>query len=92
MQLARPAETRSTGDLGERQIGVVDQAAGEVRPARPGDGCGRRPDMVLEQSPQLAGAVSHVGRQCLFVVVIQKAVVDAQQCRSDRCRHIQISQ
>ena len=92
MQLARPAEARSSGDLGERQIGVVDQAAGEVRPARSGDGCGSRADMVLEQSPQLTGAVADVGRQCLFVVVIEKAVVDAQQCRSDRRGHIQISQ
>ena len=80
VQLPRPAEAGRSRDGVERQVGLVDQPAGEVGAPGSGDGTRRGADVQFEQPSQVPGAVAHVGGECPLVVVIEEAVGDAQQC------------
>jgi hypothetical protein len=53
VELAKAAEPGREGHLGDRQVGVVQQAPGEMRPPRASELIRRHPEMVVEQPPQM---------------------------------------
>jgi len=92
VQLPRPAEAGRSRDGVERQVGLVDQPAGEVGAPGSGDGTRRGADVQFEQPSQMPGAVAHVGGECPLVVIIEKAVGDSQQRGSYRFGSIETRQ
>jgi hypothetical protein len=49
VELAETAEPRREGDIGDGQVGVVEQPAGEVRPPGPGELIRGEAEMFVEQ-------------------------------------------
>ena len=92
MQLPRPAETGRSRDRVERQVGLVDQPAGEVGAPGSSDGTRRGADVQFEQPSQMPGAVAHVRGECVLVVIIEEAVRDSQQRGSHRFGGIEARQ
>ena len=77
VHLADAVEAGRGRDLRHRQVGVVEQAAREVRAPRPRDLARRRADVLREQSPQVARAHAEARREIVFGRVVERAVGDA---------------
>ena len=79
VELADAVEPGRGRDLGERQVGVVEQAAGEVRAPAARDLGRSRADVNVEESAQVARAHPEPGRERVLGGVVERAVGDGAQ-------------
>jgi len=70
--LAHAPEPRSRGDSGHSQIGLIEQAAGEMGPAGTGNEVWSGSDMLLEEASELPCGVANSHRESVFVEAIEK--------------------
>ena len=71
VELAQAAEARGVGDLGDREIGVVEQPPREVRPGRARQPVGGDSHVRLEQASKVSGRDTKPGPEIGFAPVIQ---------------------
>ncbi len=64
------------GDVGDGQVGVVEQAAGEVGPAGAGQRVGRHAQVLGEQAPEVAGRDADAGAEVGLGAVVEGAGED----------------
>ncbi len=76
MQLAHAAETGGEGDVGNRQVRVVQQAPGEMGPAGSGQAVGGDAELGDEETPQMAAGYAEPGGQLILGVTVEGAVGD----------------
>ena len=83
VELPHAREARREGDLGQRQVALVEQAARQVGAARPRDRSGCHTEMSRKQPRQMARPDAEPRREGLEIVVVEGARRDQPQ----RARH-----
>ena len=76
LQLAHAAEPGREGHLHGRQVGVVEQTAGEVGPPRPGQAVRGHTELGEEQTPEMAAGNAEPRRQLALGVAVEGAIGD----------------
>ena len=77
---AQAAEARGEGDLGHRQVRLVDQLLGEEHTAGLRDRDRRGAEMLAEQAPQLPLSHAEPYRQGLDIGLVEGAELDEREC------------
>jgi hypothetical protein len=88
VQLADASEARCEGDLQNGEVGVVEQAAGEVSPRRPCQAVRRHPDVGPEEPAQVAGGHTQAHAELRLRSPVERAVEDEPHRPADELRTV----
>jgi hypothetical protein len=88
VELAEAAEPGRERHVGDRQVGVVEQPAGEVRPPRAGELVRRHAEVLVEQPPQMARRQRQPGAEGGFGAGVQRAGDDQLDGAADHLRRV----
>ena len=86
VELAQAAEAGGESDLGDGQVGVVEQPAGEVHPRRARQPVGRHADVRVEESAQMPGRDTEPRAQVGLASLVEGAVEDEAHRAADQLR------
>jgi hypothetical protein len=84
IQLPHASEARREGDLGDREVGIIQQPPGEVGSARPGDLIGRHPQVLLEQTAQVPPRDEQPRPQVVLALAVESAIQDEPHGPADQ--------
>jgi hypothetical protein len=76
IEVSNASEARVGGDLRNREVGLGEKISREVDPARAGNFCRRRSQVLKEQPPQVTGAEAYPPGECLNIVHIERTLRD----------------
>jgi hypothetical protein len=76
VELTDAAETCSERDVSDREVGVIEEPASEVRSARASELVRRDPQMLLEQPAQMTGGDEQSGGEVVLGPAVQGPVDD----------------
>ena len=86
VELAQAAEAGGEGDLGDGQVGVVEQPAGEMHPRRARQPVGRHAHVRDEESAQVPGRDTEPLTQVGLASEVECAVEDQAHRAADQLR------
>ena len=76
VELAQAAEPARPGDVGDREIGVVEEPPGEVRAVAASQTVGRGADVLGEQPPQVTGRDAEPPGEVVLGAAVERALAD----------------
>src|SRR6266516_6644202 len=86
IELANAAEARGKGDVRDRQVGVVEESAGEMGPPRAGKLIRRHAHVLEEQPTQMPSGDEQARAQIFLGLAVEGPVHDELYSPTDQIR------